>query len=179
MTERILSIGEAAGASGLGAKTIRYYEQIGLIPRARRGNRTARTGGNRLYDHADVERLRFIRNARLLGLGLDDIRELLKAAEGGCPSDQPVYREKLSSHLAAIDERIAHLRTLRAAVQQLMARGREGARDGCARAGCGCMDAPALSSPSTAPTREPVEARSPTVKSDGKNGGSVRLPEAR
>lgn len=112
MAEHTLSIGEAAGASGLGAKTIRYYERIGLIPRARRGNRAARTGGNRLYDHADVERLRFIRNARLLGLGLEDIRELLIAAEGGCPGDQPVYYAKLLSQLAAIDDRIEHLRTL-------------------------------------------------------------------
>lgn len=184
MAECTLSIGEAAGASGLNAKTIRFYEQIGLIPRARRGNRAARTGGNRLYDHADVERFRFIRNARLLGLGLDDIRELLVAAEGGCPGDQPLYHEKLSSHLAAIDERIEHLRALRAAVQQLMARRRESDRGGCARSGCGCMDAPALSSRMTVPAREPVENMESSGKAegrngrDGRNGRSVRLPQA-
>lgn len=175
MAELTLSIGEAARASGLNAKTIRYYEQIGLIPRARRSNRAARTGGNRLYDRADVERLRFIRNARLLGLGLDDIRELLMAAEGGCPGEQPLYHDKPSSHLAAIDERIAHLRTLRAAVQQLMPRRRESARGGCARAGCGCMDAPALS-PRTAAAREPIDGKSLSGKAGEKNGQPTTRP---
>lgn len=177
MAEPTLSIGEAAGVSGLSAKTIRYYEQIGLVPRARRGNQAARTGGNRLYGHADVERFRFIRNARLLGLGLDDIRDLLIAAEDGCPGDQPLYHEKLSSHLEAIDERIEHLHALRAAVQQLMAR-REIDRGACTRAGCGCMDAPALSSRTTASGQEPVKDAGSNSKSDRKNGQSVRLPRA-
>ena len=103
MAANSFSIREAAEASGLNAKTIRYYEQIGLVPRARRGNRAARTGGNRIYHELDIERLRFVRSARLLGLGLANIHDLLTAADGGCPGDQPLYHETLAEHLKAID----------------------------------------------------------------------------
>jgi MerR family copper efflux transcriptional regulator len=61
------SIGEAATAYGLGVKTIRYYEQIGLIPKAARTNVGLHTGGHRLYGEADIGWLRFIWHARLLG----------------------------------------------------------------------------------------------------------------
>lgn len=72
------------------------------------------------------DRLRFIRNGRLLGLSLDDIRELLAAADGGCPGEQPIYNEKLAGHLKAIDERIGYFVALRTAVEKLItsARGR-------------------------------------------------------
>lgn len=149
MDATTFSIGETAKASGATAKTIRYYEQIGLIPLARRGNLAARTGGNRIYRDADIDRLRFIRNARLLGLGLYDIRDLIVAAEGGCPGDQPLYHEKLTGHLTAIDDRIEQLLALRSAVERLMARQR-GTVAGCTLAGCGCMDAPELASDTAA-----------------------------
>lgn len=57
MTSREYSIGDAAKASGLTVKTIRYYEAIGLIPKAARHNSGAHTGGNRVYSEADVGRL--------------------------------------------------------------------------------------------------------------------------
>jgi MerR family copper efflux transcriptional regulator len=84
MEGETLSIKDAAAASGLSAKTIRYYEDIGLIPKAQRSNPDARTGGDRVYDAADVGRLRFICHARMLDLGLDAVRDLLKLAEHGC-----------------------------------------------------------------------------------------------
>ena len=73
------TIGEAARASGLTAKTIRYYEQVGLIPKARRRNSGSapHTGGDRIYSEADIGRLSFVRHARLVDLSLADIRELL------------------------------------------------------------------------------------------------------
>ena len=80
------SIGAAARAAGLSAKTIRYYEEIGLIPKAPRRAAGAHTGGDRAYSEADIGRLRFIRHARQVDLGLEDIRELLKIADAGCPS---------------------------------------------------------------------------------------------
>lgn len=139
MKRSTLSIGEAAQACGLNAKTIRYYEQIGLIPAALRTNRAARTGGNRVYSEADVDRLRFVHNARSLGLGLDDIRDLLVAADGGCPGEQPIYREKLAEKLKAIEDRIADLLTLRRTVEALMSQGRQATAKSCSRAGCVCM----------------------------------------
>lgn len=106
MGGKTFSIGEAAAASGLPVKTIRYYEEIGLIPRAMRTNGSVHAGGHRVYSHADVGRLRFIHHARLFGLSLADIRELVALAEGkGCPSQQPEYRRILKGHLDEIDER--------------------------------------------------------------------------
>ena len=65
MDVHVFSIGEAAEASGLTVKTIRYYEEAGLIPKAARHDASARTGGNRLYGQADIGRLRFIHHERL------------------------------------------------------------------------------------------------------------------
>lgn len=133
------SIGKAAEASGLTAKTIRYYEEIGLIPRARRSNSTARTGGNRKFREADIDRLRFIRHARMLDLRLDDIADLLALTQHGCPGSQPEYRQTLERHLQTIEEQVQHLLGLRAAIRQLLARKGANCGDGDVRTGCGCM----------------------------------------
>ncbi len=133
-------IGDAAEASGLTVKTIHYYEQIGLIPRAQRRNSGAHTGGSRVYSEADVGRLRFIYHARLLGLGLADIRELLALADGkGCPSEQPAYEEVLMRHLGDIDDRIRHLLGLRATMEVLLSPEREPKEQACSWSTCDCM----------------------------------------
>jgi DNA-binding transcriptional MerR regulator len=135
------SIGEAAKAADLTVKTIRYYEEIGLIPKASRTNGGARTGGHRLYTEADLGRLRFVGNARLFGLGLSEVRELLALADGkGCPSHQPEYRGILQRHMRAIDARINHLLGLRAAIGTLMPPARQaGGGKCCSWERCGCM----------------------------------------
>ena len=68
-----MNIGQAAEASGVSAKMIRYYESIDLIPRSAR-----RESGYRDYGPADVHRLGFIRRARDLGFSMDHIRALLR-----------------------------------------------------------------------------------------------------
>lgn len=120
MDQDTFTIGEAAKASGLSVKAIRYYEEIGLMPRATRRNGAARTGGHRLYARSDVRRLRFIRHGRLLGLSLDEVGELLEAAHGGCPGVQPAYRDKLARHLTEIDERIEQLLALKASIKEIL-----------------------------------------------------------
>jgi DNA-binding transcriptional MerR regulator len=73
-----LRIGEVARMTGTTPRTIRYYEEIGLLPSA--GDRAA--GKHRLYGQREVERLRdALRLKELLGLGLDELRELLEAEE--------------------------------------------------------------------------------------------------
>lgn len=67
-----MNIGQAARASGVSTKMIRYYEQTGLIPTVAR-----RDSGYRDYDDSDVHRLRFIRRARDLGFTVEQIGELL------------------------------------------------------------------------------------------------------
>jgi len=140
MDQTRLSIGEAAKRSGLSVKTIRYYEDIELIPKAARTDGGIHNGGRRLYSDADIGRLSFIRHARLFGLSLADIRKLLALADSkGCPSTQPEYRETLKRHLRAIDERINHLLGLRTAIKALMTPARQTGGDNCTWEICACM----------------------------------------
>jgi MerR family transcriptional regulator, copper efflux regulator len=135
------SIGQAARASGLTAKTIRYYEEIGLIPKARRRTGTFHTGGDRLYGDADIGRLRFIHHARLVDLSLTDIRELLKIADaGGCPSEHPMYGDVLKRHIRTIDQRINHLLGLRSMVYQLLKGSGSRVGESCTWDTCACME---------------------------------------
>ncbi len=105
-------IGEAARASGVSAKMVRYYEQIRLIPAASRTE-----GGYRVYSGADVETLRFIRRARDLGLSIERIRVLVGLWQGGRPSRE-VKRVALA-HVAELEARIAELSAMRGTLQQL------------------------------------------------------------
>ena len=140
MDDRVFSIGEAAEASGLTVKTIRYYEQAGVIPKAARHDSNARTGGNRLYGEADVGRLKFISHARMLDLSLGDIGELLGiVGEQGCPGEQPDFRRILARHLEKIDTRIAHLLGLRRNIEDLMSRKASRAGEACSWDTCDCM----------------------------------------
>ena len=148
MDVRGYKIGDAAEASGLTVKTIHYYEQIGLIPRAQRRNSGAHTGGNRVYGEADVGRLRFIYHARLLGLGLPDIRTLLALAVGkGCPGGQPEHEQVLQWHLDDIYDRIRHLLGLRGTIEVLLSPQRRPKGKACSWSTCECMGAAESPSP--------------------------------
>jgi len=106
-------IGRAARETGVKVPTIRYYEQIGLLPAP------PRTDGNRrLFDADDLNRLRFIRHARELGFEIEPIRELLALArtpERTCEGADRIAK----SHLADIDHKIARLTALRAEVERM------------------------------------------------------------
>lgn len=78
MPMRGLTIGKLAGAAGVHLETIRYYERIGLMPEPGRT-----TGGYRSYGAEHARRLSFIRRARELGFGIEDIKALLALAEPG------------------------------------------------------------------------------------------------
>lgn len=104
----LLKIGELASAAGVSRDTIRHYEQLNLLPCARR----TRTG-YRLYTEADIERLRFIKQVQELGLSLGEIRELLLENESGIAECQHV-RYLLGSKLKDLDAHLAQMQSLRA-----------------------------------------------------------------
>lgn len=133
------SIGEAARAAGLTAKTVRYYESIGLIPKAARRAVAAGTEGSRFYGEVDIGRLRFIRQAREVDLGLPEIRALLKIADAGCPSAQPAYAEVLRRHVRSVEERINRLLGLRSAVHRLLSKTKSEGSACCTWKNCACM----------------------------------------
>ena len=108
-----MNIGEAAGASGVSAKTIRYYEAAGLIATA---NRSA--GGYRVYTQADVSTLRFIKRARELGFSIERIRRLLDLWQNKSRASRDVKRLALD-HIAEIRAKIAAMASMRDAVQAL------------------------------------------------------------
>jgi MerR family copper efflux transcriptional regulator len=120
-----MNVGEAASASGVSAKTIRYYEAAGLIATAERS-----AGGYRVYTQADVFILRFIKRARELGFSIERIRRLLDLWQDKRRASRDVKRLALD-HIAEIRWKIAAMTSMRDAVQELA-----DACDGNARPEC-------------------------------------------
>ncbi len=107
---RPLSIGELGAEAGLSPRTIRYYEELGLLPGVRR-----RAGGRRVYGAGDRERLRFIQRLKALGCSLAEIRELdaVHAIGGSTAAMLARLDELLARRLGELDARIAELAGLR------------------------------------------------------------------
>ena len=102
-----MKIGELAERSGFSSKTIRYYEEIGLLPLPER-----EPNGYRSYGGDALRRLRFVQHAQAAGLTLREIGQVLAIrSEGRAPCVH--VRELLRRHLAQIDERLAELRSTR------------------------------------------------------------------
>jgi MerR family copper efflux transcriptional regulator len=108
------TIGEVAVASGVPAKTIRYYESVGLLPAPERAD-----NGYRLYDAEAVRTLRFVKNARDLGFSLDDVAELLALWHDPQRASGDV-RVVAQRHLADVQRRIEELQRLQAALVEVM-----------------------------------------------------------
>jgi DNA-binding transcriptional MerR regulator len=115
-----MRIGELAQATGTTTKTLRFYEDTGLLPPP---ERTA--NGYRYYDDEAISRLDFISRGRAAGLTLAQIREVIKVRDTGTAPCHHV-RGVLDARLTQIDQQIADLHVVRATVAQLLA----GAADG-------------------------------------------------
>jgi DNA-binding transcriptional MerR regulator len=113
-----LLIGELAERAGVNTKTIRYYEQVGLLPAPERS-----VSGYRLYRLADADRLRFVKGAKQLGFPLGEIREILGLRDRGQPPCQYVA-ERLEQRARDVDRKIADLKLLNAELMALRHRAR-------------------------------------------------------
>ena len=109
-----LPIGTVSRQSGVKVPTIRYYEGIGLV------SAPPRTESNRrLYDIDDLRRLRFIRHARELGFGVEEIRQLLDLA--GQPTRPCKDADEIARHhLVEVDRRLRQLTALRAELSRML-----------------------------------------------------------
>jgi DNA-binding transcriptional MerR regulator len=115
----LLSIGEVCAATRLSPRTVRYYEELGLLPGVRR-----RAGGRRVYGPVEVERLRFIQRLKALGLTLAEIRELdaVHAIGGSTRAMLGRLDELLARRLAELEQRIGELAGLRDEIGRYRAR---------------------------------------------------------
>jgi MerR family transcriptional regulator, copper efflux regulator len=111
-----MNIGEAASATGLPPKTIRYYESIGLLPAPPRS-----AGNYRVYGEREVATLRFIQRARQLGFPLQEIGNLLSLWQDRNHRSADV-KALAAERLRDIDRRIAELESIRGTLQDLVAR---------------------------------------------------------
>jgi len=111
-----MNIGQAASSSGVPAKTIRYYESIGLIPPAMRTE-----SGYRAYETGDIETLRFIQRARSLGFSVRDVSRLLDLWCNRSRASSAV-KALAVEHMREIDRKIESLQSMRGTLQHLVER---------------------------------------------------------
>ncbi len=108
-----MNIGQAATATGISAKMIRYYESIALIPAGKRSD-----SGYRVYGDNDLHTLRFVKRARLLGFSLEQIRDLLSLWQNKARASADVKTIAMG-HVAELNQRIAELTEMRDTLQTM------------------------------------------------------------
>jgi DNA-binding transcriptional MerR regulator len=124
-----LRSGELAEAAGVNVQTLRYYERRGLLPPPARS-----AGRHRYYPPETVVLLGVIKAAQRLGFTLDEVSELLETGRRRHPTG-PLY-ERAVAKLAEIDDKIAHLTTMRAALSEIVAARCDSLEN------CSCPDCP-------------------------------------
>lgn len=122
---RHVHIGEVVELTGLSHRTIRYYEEMGLVTPAARTD-----GGFRLYDDADIARLLLVRPMKPLGFSVEEMRALLEALDVlADPAGEPGHEAQAREHVAAVyadaEQRLADLRRTTARAEELTASLRE------------------------------------------------------
>lgn len=108
-----MNIGDVSRLSGLPAKTIRYYEDIGLVQPLRSGN------GYRAFRQSDLHKLAFLGRARSMGFSIEDCRSLLQLYEDGNRASADV-KGIASEHLDRIDRKLAELAEMRRTLAHLI-----------------------------------------------------------
>lgn len=109
-----MTIGLLARRAGCSVPTVRYYEDIGLLPRAAR-----RSGGHRVYTDADLRRLTFVRRCRDFGFAIDRVREFIALADRR-GQDCTAARDLAARHLADVRDKLRDLRALERNLEQIV-----------------------------------------------------------
>src|SRR5262245_8096050 len=151
---RSLSIGQLASATGLAARTIRYYERVGVLPTPRRS-----AAGYRQYERRDVHRALFIPRARALGLPLSSLRTL--TAELNRRPFRMIYprlQQVVTEHLRAVHDQLGDLRVLEQQLEQILERLRT-IPSGKRAEACECLKAAATPKPPQTSRRPPTRTR--------------------
>jgi MerR family copper efflux transcriptional regulator len=112
--ETAMNIGQASAATGVSAKMIRHYESLGLLPEVARTD-----SGYRQYDERTLHSLRFIRRARDLGFGLDEIEQLLALWANRQRASAEV-KALAARHAADLGQRIQRMQAMQRTLQQLV-----------------------------------------------------------
>jgi len=148
--ERPLTVGQLAHATGVSAKTIRYYEQVGVLPVPRRS-----ATGYRHYSRHDVHRLLFIRRARALGLSLANLKMLTTELDSGeCLTMRPRLHALVTEQLRTVQQQIAEFQLLERQLAQVLQRLQTAAPAPHADE-CRCLDS------DTSEEQEPLQQPSP------------------
>lgn len=113
-----MKIGELAERAGVSSQTIRYYENIGVLPEPAR-----LPNGYRAYDDSTIKRLAFIRDAQISGLSLDEIQLILEMKDRGESTCSHVIG-MLEQHLRDVDRQVADLRRTRKNLEAMISRAR-------------------------------------------------------
>jgi MerR family mercuric resistance operon transcriptional regulator len=121
-----IQIGELSRRTGCNIVTIRYYEQIALLPAPARS-----AGRYRVYDTSAVRRLAFIRRARELGFALDEVRTLLSLSADDGQDTCANVREVAERHLADVRAKIADLQAMEHILADAVRRCADGEVPGC------------------------------------------------
>lgn len=122
-------IGAVARETGMSAKTIRYYEESGLLPAAERA-----ANGYRLYGHDAVHVLRFVKRARDLGFSMNDVGELLALWQDHRRASADVKKLAMR-HIHRVDRKLAELEEMRRTLTHLLER-----CDGNTKPACPILD---------------------------------------
>ena len=108
-----MNIGEVSRVSGLPIKTIRYYEDMGLVTPLRQAN------GYRVFDEISVEKLRFLRRARKLGFSIKDCSKLVELYEEPQAGDE-LAAQITKQHLSEVKQKIQQLKSVQTALSQFL-----------------------------------------------------------
>jgi len=169
--ERPLTVGQLAHATGVPAKTIRYYEQVGVLPAPGRS-----TAGYRQYSRHDVHRLLFIRRARALGLSLAKLKVLTAELDSGeCLTMRPRLHTLVTEQLHTVQQQIADFQLLERQLAQVLQRLETAApvqhADGCR---CLHIDMPEGQAPLQHPL--PLRSKGEAMRTSALEGFTMLAP---